>query len=201
MMIKTIIFDLGGVIVPEKRGYIEKEINKYLGIKHAPSFLKWLKLSAIKGEIKLLDAYSILIKKMGGKINPKELVQKHVELYKKTSTIRDSEIISLITKLKSKYLVIALTNTEIEIAELNKEIGLFDYFDKVYLSTELGLMKPQEDIYLKVLREIHCKPEEVVFIDDNEDYTKIAKDVGMNVIVYKNSEQLKKELSIILNLK
>ncbi|MCK4401063.1 hypothetical protein KAW08_02015 [bacterium] len=44
------------------------------------------------------------------------------------------------------------------------------------------------------------KFEETVFIDDSEEYINGAKAVGLNVILFKSSKQVRKELSMFLSL-
>ena len=48
------------------------------------------------------------------------------------------------------------------------------YFDKVFLSQEMHLAKPNDDIYLEVLREIGAEASECLFIDDSTQNTQAA---------------------------
>ena len=122
-MIKTIIFDLGGVLVPEKGKDILKEISRYLSVSDSllSEYKEDYKHSLLRGEIKLIDFYSIVINRIGNKtFSSEELLKKHLQIYKKNSLKLNRNILNLIIRLKSKYSVVCLTNTEIEFAELNK---------------------------------------------------------------------------------
>ena len=54
-----------------------------------------------------------------------------------------------------------------------------DYFEKVFLSHELGVMKPDERIYRKVLEMANIQAENTLFIDDNYNNCEVAKECGI----------------------
>lgn len=197
-MIKVILFDLGGVLIPEMATPIDAEIAKTFDIPHQ-SYLK--KINEIKplvrkGSITLLDMYYEIIKSFDKNIKPERMLQEHIELYKKVSTERNNNVIMLIEKLKPHYKIYCITETEREIAELNKKNGLFDYFDKAYLSIDLGYTKLEPEMYLKVLEDLKYLPNEVLFIDDKIECVILAGSFGIKSIVFENIEQLKYELKI-----
>lgn len=57
-----------------------------------------------------------------------------------------------------------------------------DYFEKVFLSHELGVMKPDERIYRKVLDMANIQAENTLFIDDNYNNCEVAKECGINTM-------------------
>lgn len=56
--------------------------------------------------------------------------------------------------------------------------------DKRFLSYELGLIKPDPEIYKVVLQKLHAEPSEVVFIDDLPRNIEAARALGINGIVF-----------------
>ena len=56
--------------------------------------------------------------------------------------------------------------------------------DKIFVSYELGLLKPDKAIYQSVLAKLNAKPEEVIFIDDKRENVEAAKSLGINGIVF-----------------
>lgn len=56
--------------------------------------------------------------------------------------------------------------------------------DKIFVSCELGLLKPDTEIYKQVLKKLKAQPEEVVFIDDKLTNIEAAKSIGINGIVF-----------------
>ncbi|MFA6353432.1 MAG: HAD family phosphatase [Candidatus Paceibacterota bacterium] len=200
--IKVIIFDLGGVLVPEKRDFIDDHISRLLKItkNNLRKLYKNINNKLTKGEVSLGQFYSKILKKIKveKEITSSELVQKHIELYKKCQK-RNINVLRLIEKLKKKYLVVCLVNTEIEIAKINKEAGLYDIFSKSFISTDMKIMKPNLNIYKTVLRQLGVKSKEVVFIDDKEKNVKAAKTLGINGILFTNVKDLKISLKRILS--
>lgn len=55
----------------------------------------------------------------------------------------------------------------------------------VFVSYELGLLKPDLQIYQTVLQKLSAAPEEVIFVDDKADNTAAAESVGIHGIVFR----------------
>lgn len=195
-MIKVILFDLGGVLIPEMATSIDSEIAKIFGIPYQTYLKKVCEIKPLvrKGEMTLLNMYSEIIESLGYGIKPERMLQKHIELYKKMSTKRNTNTIMLIEKLKHHYNVHCITETEKEIADINKKNGLFNYFIDAYLSIDLGYTKLEPEMYLKVLQDLKCSPNEVLLIDDKTECITVAESVGIKGILFKNIQQLKLEL-------
>lgn len=202
-MINVILFDLGGVLIPEMASSIDSEIAKKFCIPYGIYLKKVDEVKPLvrRGNITLLDMYSEIVKSFGKNANPESMLQEHVELYKRSSTKRDDQVVSLIKKLRGAYDVCCITETEYEIAEINKQNGLFSYFSKSYLSIELGYTKLESKMYLKALEDLGCRPDEVLLIDDRMDCVGIACSVGMKGIVFKNVVQLEGILRTVLTQK
>jgi putative hydrolase of the HAD superfamily len=81
----------------------------------------------------------------------------------------------LLTKLKSRYRVFLLSNTNnIHLQAVNKIVsndtgqkGLGHYFHKDYYSHLMNMRKPDPEIFLHVLTENNLMPAETIFLDDN----------------------------------
>ncbi|MEZ4903810.1 MAG: HAD family phosphatase [Spirosomataceae bacterium] len=59
---------------------------------------------------------------------------------------------------------------------------LNDLFEKLYLSYEMGLMKPTEEIYQRLLMDVNIIATETLFLDDNADNIKAASRSGIHTI-------------------
>ena len=100
------------------------------------------------------------------------------------------ERVELLKNLRTRYRLFLLSNTSsIHITRVNKILEaatgvkkLDDLFDKVYLSYEMGLMKPDPAIYQQVLEEQGLVAEETLFLDDNADNIKAAATLGIATI-------------------
>src|SRR3989338_2308784 len=200
-MIKLIIFDIGGILQEEPTNTaMYKNIAAYLGISeeeyHEARKPHWH--LATTGEISLKQLYEKVLKKQNKNLKAEDVVKRHLEEYAKIEEVRNPEIIRIIEDLKINYEVVALTNTEQEMGEYNREHGLFQFFEKAFLSTELHMKKPDAHIFQKVLEECNVSADEALFIDDKEENTEGARELGIPCILYENPKQLKKMLEIIL---
>jgi glucose-1-phosphatase len=99
--------------------------------------------------------------------------------------------IDLIKKIRQKYPVYLLSNTNnIHIKASNnylkKEHGishLDQLFDQLFLSYEMGMWKPDVEIYHSVLKQLKLQPNDVLFFDDNLKNIESANDIGMQTIL------------------
>ncbi|MCE7064003.1 HAD family phosphatase [Dyadobacter sp. CY326] len=100
------------------------------------------------------------------------------------------ERVELLKKLSENYRLFLLSNTSsIHITQVNKILEastgvekLDDLFEKVFLSYEMGLMKPDPQIYLSVLEQAGLAAEETLFLDDNRDNIEAAAKLGIDTI-------------------
>lgn len=192
-MIKALMFDIGGVVVIEPHDSwknIFSELGPPAGIN--PRVLVSEFLSSMKsvqtGNMTLLEFY----RKFTG--SPESLVKKHLEIYMKLSGRYDPEMLGLIKKLKRKFVVACFTNTEPELTGLHRKRGLFARFDRAFISTEMGLRKPDAAAYRHVIKELGISPEEGVFIDNSGENVNAAEKAGLHGIIYTDMSKLKKDL-------
>lgn len=73
----------------------------------------------------------------------------------------------------------------------------YDYhklFDKIVYSYEVGVSKPNKDIFLSLLKKLKVKPEQCLYIDDYIKNIDAAKELGMETIQFISARDLKKQL-------
>jgi|SRR3990167_6553923 len=101
----------------------------------------------------------------------------------------------LITKLSKKNITLASLSDTSEMFHLSRNnLRIFKYFDKQFLSFDIGHMKPDKKTFQTVIDHYKLKPEEIFFIDDNQINIDAAKGLGMNGVIFKNTKQLTKAL-------
>jgi len=71
-------------------------------------------------------------------------------------------------------------------------------FDEIVISSEVGLLKPDADIFMLMLERLGVSADEAVFVDDRVKNINGAKKVGLRTVYYKDREQTIKELERIL---
>lgn len=99
-------------------------------------------------------------------------------------------------EMKQRYRIFLLSNTntlhmEAVRRSLEKTIGhqrLEDYFEQVYLSCEMGLRKPNPEIFSRVCDEQGLNPATTVFIDDTLQHVEGAASIGLQALRLKPGE-------------
>jgi epoxide hydrolase-like predicted phosphatase len=101
--------------------------------------------------------------------------------------------------LKPKYKIGFLSNiAQDATAEIFSKDDL-SLFDDILLSCDVGLAKPDPDIFNLAARRLGITPEECLFTDDLERHIRGAKSVGMHTILFNSTEQFKREFSRMIN--
>ncbi|MEZ8759225.1 HAD family hydrolase [Vibrio splendidus] len=107
--------------------------------------------------------------------------------------------VELIERVKSAgYGVYALTDNVVEIVEYLKNTYQFwALFDGAAVSAELGLLKPQPEIYQVLLSNYGLKASETVFLDDMPYNVEGARSVGMAAIQFTDAVQCENSLQAL----
>ena len=69
------------------------------------------------------------------------------------------------------------------------------YFDAMYLSYQMRLMKPSEEIFRRVLMAEQVAPSECLFLDDGPRNVAVASQMGINTFCPKNGEDWTNEIN------
>ncbi len=95
--------------------------------------------------------------------------------------------IQMLQGVRQHYRTFLLSNTNaihypVYRESLQKEYGFSDLselFEKQYLSYEMGMRKPDREIFTHVLNDQELLPEETLFIDDSLQHVHGARDAGL----------------------
>ena len=68
--------------------------------------------------------------------------------------------------------------------KLRKRFGLEPYFAGWYISGDLGVRKPDPQIYRRMLTDLHVDPDQVLFVDDRVKNLDAAAELGIQTIYY-----------------
>lgn len=193
-MFNTIIFDLSGVIITRING-IAKMVEPILKInsKEIHTKFKTSKFQDfLRGEITEEDYWKRIIDENNWEITVsklKEISRKNFEEIKGTREI--------IEKLKTRNFKLGLlsSHTKEWAIFLNEKFNYEKYFDKVLYSYQIGIVKPNKELYLNLLNRLNAKPQECIYIDDKYKYVEPAQELGMVGIKFVSPSQLKTELT------
>ncbi|MBA7675477.1 Alpha-D-glucose 1-phosphate phosphatase YihX [subsurface metagenome] len=107
----------------------------------------------------------------------------------------------IIKQLKSDSRVVCGTNTIDSHYYYLLNQGSYDIFDEVYASNSMGISKPDPDFYWHILNKEGIKPENTVFVDDTEENILSAQKIGINSILFTDSESLRQQIKTFNNSK
>ena len=101
-----------------------------------------------------------------------------------------SSMLELLKELKRiGYALCILSNTNIHHNNyVSPMLDDYSIFDKVYLSFELHMKKPDRNIYEYVLDDLKAGPEEIMFIDDSDENIETASRIGMKTVKMEHNE-------------
>ncbi|TXR54156.1 HAD family hydrolase [Reinekea thalattae] len=197
--IQNVVFDIGNVIV---RWAPLEIIRLALGEAKASEQLAtsifqsdtWLALN--KGFISETDAKLQYQQSLG----LSNLECDRLFYYVKQTQILIFGSVDLLKRVKAAgYGVYALTDNVHEIvAHLKSSYSFWPLFDGAIVSAELGLLKPQAEIYQELLTQYKLEASQTVFIDDMPHNVAGAKAIGIAGIQFENAAQCEQELCKLL---
>jgi putative hydrolase of the HAD superfamily len=191
--IKAVIFDFGGVALDYSFRGQDYHVAQHLGVSehHARRIRKRHAIQSHRG-MTALEHLHALAHDLGADIRAVE--KAHHLAFEATNRIRPA-VMRLVKELrKLGYLTPLISNTCDLYARFNIKKGWFKLFSPLILSHEVGHRKPEKRIYDLALKKIRAKPEECVFIDDQERCLKPARRMGMHAIKYTTLANVKKKL-------
>lgn len=206
-MIKTIAFDLGGVIITIDQ---QQAIGRFKEI-GAVEVEKWLDPYTQTGIFGDLEHGLISAEDFRGELSKligKELTAEQCAYawqgYAKDVPLRNLE---LVKKLRQQgYRVVLLSNTNpymMQWAMSPKFDGqghsLADYFDHCYLSYQLKMMKPSEDIFRHVLLQEQVPSQDLLFVDDGPRNVAAASQLGIRTFCPENGADWTTDIYNYLN--
>ncbi len=110
---------------------------------------------------------------------------------------KNRAVFGLVNSLRPHYQTAMLSNINLLHYEyLKKNFPVFEAFDRVFLSFQLGLIKPDKQIYNLVSRQLAVAPEEVFYTDDRPELVESAKSLGFAGSVFTDYNQLICDLNL-----
>ncbi len=205
-MIKNIIFDFGGVLLPIDISKTALEFER-LGLSDFES------IYSMKKQVRFFDDFE------KGNIPASAFRSEIRKHYKRP--LSDEEIdfawnallgelpperFNFLKELGEKYNLFLLSNTNsihhsAFINTLNQTFGKDQFeklFVKTYYSFQMGSRKPDKRIFGMVIKDSGVNPQETVFIDDNLDNALAAQYAGLNAI-HDAGMEIEKELTAMLS--
>ncbi|MBM6498728.1 HAD family hydrolase [Flavobacterium macrobrachii] len=181
-MINAIIFDFGDIFINLEK---EKSIEEFkkLGLNGPNEELIAKNDLFEKGqitELQFIESFQKFI--------PNASLEEIIKAW--NSIIGDFPLYRLefLQMLSTRYRLFLLTNTDsIHINRFEHKVGMSFYtdfyrcFEKVYYSYEMGMRKPQPEIFSTILNKHDLSPKRTLFVDDKKENTDAAEALGIHV--------------------
>ena len=194
--IKNIVFDMGGVIITLERAEAVRRF-KEAGLEAAEKLLdpyhqKGIFLELEDGKLSREEFYEAVRKEAGTYISDEAIDYGWIGFLK---DVPESKLKMLEDLRKKGYNLYLLSNTNpivmswvLSPAFSQQGKGIDQYFDKLYLSYQIGYTKPDPRIYEFMLNDSGMIPEETLFIDDGIANVEAGNALGMKTFQAINGE-------------
>lgn len=178
--IKHLVFDMGGVLIEINWHH---QVSKLLGkdIPFEEIHALWANSKATTdfehGRIGYEAFVSGFIAEHDVKVPPEEFKQEFMSI-----VVGDFPgVEKLLAELKPKFTLSLLSNTNVmHWQHVQKISRIFNYIENPFTSIYFGVMKPDPDIYQKMIFELDCYPEEILFFDDGKMNIDSAREFGLH---------------------
>ena len=197
-MIRTVIFDIGNVLVRfDYMPFIRNLLKDENAVEHVNNAI-WF--TGYWNELDRGQDTDLMLKKMIEK-EPDYEEQIRLTFDRVGECIfMEDYAIPWIEELKERgYQVLYLSNYSEHTMEVNPEaLEFLPHMDGGVFSCYEKLIKPDPALFKVILERYGLKPEECVFIDDNLPNVEAARNLGINAIHFEKYSQAKDELENLL---
>lgn len=192
--LKAVVFDFGGVILNLPPIEIELFVSNALDVSREAVQKTLFSAGAdlIEGKIPediFWKNYAHLVQRT----LPDDFEEQMSAFFAKNAPIH-SEVIQIAQILKSKgFLLPILSNISPFQIKIFKNLHCFTPFEPLLFSCEIGFKKPDTRIFAFLLEKIRLKPQECLFIDDEQNVL-TANHLEINGIQFQSTEKLRRDL-------
>jgi epoxide hydrolase-like predicted phosphatase len=198
--IKAVIFDMGGVLLRTEDQTNRVQLAERLGVpvRHVYDtvFNSETALQATVGTLKEDEHWTSVAEVFG--LDDDELADFRKAFW--SGDQLDETLVNFIRSLRPHYKTALLSNAWSGTRENVAVHEFLDAFDITIFSAEIGMAKPNADIYEYMLEKLGVEANEAVFVDDVEKNIDGARATGMYAIQFMNTRQTIQDLIELLEL-
>ena len=201
MQYQLVLCDLGGVVVDVESDRMVHQISQLLGrsfedVQQAV-YHKDLLLPFELGRISAKAYYDGLKKSLKLPWTYEQFARAWNDIFRE-----NIETTAILQRLRKRHRLFALTNTnELHLSYIRSNVPSLSVIEQWVASCEVGLRKPDPNIYLLALQRAGVRAEQAVYVDDRPELVDAGRSVGLTAVRFENSRQLEQDLQAIgLNL-
>ena len=195
-MIKTIFFDIGGVLIdihPE-RTYQYLSDSADVETNMVKESFPWDAHDQYERGIINNEDWVITYKES----LPQPCCLKRSDFWNAWKLLlgKEKNTVNILEALNKQYSIWLLSNTNPKHIqdEIEKRYSFPSLVNGAVYSFDVGVRKPEKEIYEIAMQRANAKPQECLFIDDLLENIQAAKQIGIEGIHFRSSEQLKEDL-------
>ncbi len=196
------MFDLGGVIMTiDQPSAVER--FKEIGLKDADTRLDPYTQSGIFGDLeegKITDREFIAeLSKLVGRELSYDECKYAWRGYTKEVPMRNIKVLDKLKSMGYRLILISNTNPFMMDWAMSSDFSgdgrpLSAFFDSLYMSYKMKVMKPNERMFCEIIRQEGINPEETLFVDDGPKNVSMGKALGLKTFCPKNGEDWTNEI-------
>ena len=201
MTIKAVFFDLGGVILRTEYQAPRQHLAERFGMEYDDIdklvFGGGPNGSAAKasvGEVTEEEHWLNVMKMIKQPAGEYERIRE--EFF--AGDVVDHDILDYLRSIKPKYKVGLISNAFSGLRDWITREKFDDVFDRMIISAEVGVAKPEAKIYHIALEQLQVQADEAVFVDDVIENIEACEELGMEGILFENSESAIQQLKDLL---
>jgi len=199
MTLRAIFFDLGGVIVRTEYQASRERLAERLNMTYEDIskivFEAETSRKASLGEISVKEHWLAVTRKLRLPVAEAESIR--TEFF--AGDVIDRDLLDFIRSLRPRYRTGVISNAWGDLRDYVVKHQFDDAFDTLIISAEIGMMKPQPEVYQLALKQAQVEANEAAFIDDTPRNVEAANALGMHGIVFRDPAQVKENLKALLS--
>ena len=187
-MMKNIVFDLAGVVFARNEARCPQELMDYFYFINSGEQLPDFWCDYDRGTRSFDNVAERLAQFRGSDVQ----TARHMMATAITYQDQVAPTAELIAQLKGdSYRLFVLSNMSKEYIDFLRKMPVYQYFDGEVISCEVGLNKPEREIYSLLLDKFSLDPMQTMFIDDRKENVVAAAELGIVPFHFdrKNPEQ------------
>lgn len=188
-MIKTIYFDLGGVIVRTGDKTARTQLAAEFGMTYTEMdkfvFECETAMLASTGKITEIEHWLDVTRRLK---RPESEMPRLRDTFFGGDAV-DQDIVNFLREWRKTNQTGLISNAWDGLRPWIISQKFDDAFDTMIISAEIGIVKPDVRIYQRALEKLGAKAEESIFVDDVEKNITACKALGMRGVLFKTSQQ------------
>lgn len=199
MAVRAVVFDIGGVLEITPDLGVDQLWESRFGLRRGELLERMRDIwrGGSIGTITLEQVHEALRERLG--LDAATLAAYMADLWREYLGTANTELIEYARGLRPRYRTGILSNSFLGAREREQAAyGFEDLVDEIVYSHEVGMSKPDPQIYALVCERLTVLPHEMIFLDDSGPCVSGAREAGIHAIHYRNNAQALAEIKALL---